>query len=333
MTIARADDILNGAAVADTLDTDDLRELLRTVHETSERLEGTHVALQQEVVRLRAELAEANAQLRRSQALAALGEMAAGIAHEIRNPLGSIRLYVQMLAEDVADLPSQAGLCGKITQAITGLDAIVRDVLLFAREMRVQRRAIDVSDLVAEAIEQCAGLITSSSDGCETTLEIDADEWVDVDAVLLQQAIGNLLRNAVEAMVETPAGDRERRLGVVVARRRVRCPDGRRAMRLVISVDDSGPGIPAETVDRIFNPFFTTRRTGTGLGLAIVHRIVEAHEGHLNVKRSPWGGARVEICLPRRCPGDLEAPTFVAGPAARLEPPSPVSQCAGGASS
>ena len=87
---------------------DDLKHLMRAVSETTERLEGTHLALQQEVARLQGELAEANAQLRRSRALAALGEMAAGIAHEVRNPLASIGLYVQMLGEDLADRPPQA---------------------------------------------------------------------------------------------------------------------------------------------------------------------------------------------------------------------------------
>ena len=108
-----------------------------TVTRTTGELQRTHVALQGQVRRLQGELAEANAQLRRSKALAALGEVAAGIAHEVRNPLGSIRLYAQMLAEDVGDRPPALDLCDKIGRAVTGLDAIVRDVLLFAGEIHL----------------------------------------------------------------------------------------------------------------------------------------------------------------------------------------------------
>ena len=121
------------SSAARDLGVEDLRELMRSVNETTERLQHTHVTLQQQVASLQKELAEANAQLCRSRSLAALGEMAAGIAHEVRNPLASIGLYVQMLGEDVADRPPLARLCDKIARAVKGLDAIVRDVLMLPR--------------------------------------------------------------------------------------------------------------------------------------------------------------------------------------------------------
>ena len=284
------------------LDADDLRELMRAFNETTQRLESTHIALQKEVGRLRGELAEANAQLRRSRALAALGQMAAGIAHEIRNPLASIRLYVQMLEEDLDDRPEEAGLCGKIAGAVTRLDAIVRDVLLFAREMAVRRSPTGVRELVAQTRESCEALLASAGVEVEVGLADDWDGELEADAGLLSQALGNVVRNSVEAMVEHDSP--VRKISISADQRRVRCPGGKQEKRVVVAVEDSGPGIPPEVVERMFNPFFTTRKTGTGLGLAIVHRIVDAHGGHINVKRLPRGGARVEMCLPRRAGDD-----------------------------
>jgi signal transduction histidine kinase len=257
---------------------DDLRELMRAFNETTERLEETHTALRQEVARLKGDLAEANAQLRRSRSLAALGEMAAGIAHEIRNPLGSIQLYVQMLGEDLSNAPEQSRLCERIGRAVTGLDAIVRDVLLFARDMSVRCEETTAGELIDATLRSAEALLTPA--GLE--VNVDAPEngscALHADRGLLTQALGNVVRNAVEAMAEAESSPR--RLVVSAEKRRIRCPGGRRAQRVIIAVEDTGPGIPDDVVQRMFNPFFTTRETGTGLGLAI--------------------GARVELCLPVR---------------------------------
>ncbi len=281
---------------SDDLGADDLRDLMRAVNETTERLQSTHVTLQTEVVRLKAELAEANAQLRRSRSLAALGQMAAGIAHEIRNPLGSIQLYIQMLGEDLAGQPDQSQLCEKIGRAVTSLDAIVRDVLLFSRDTNVRADATSASELVEQTLHTCEALIVSSRVELELDLPSDSSCALHADACLMPQALGNVIRNAAEAMIESDAGPRH--LAITARRRRLRCPDGKQQNRVVISFRDTGPGIPAEVVERMFNPFFTTRKTGTGLGLAIVHRIIDAHGGHINVKNAPAGGALVELCLP-----------------------------------
>ena len=283
-----------------SLDVDDLRELMGVVAETTEQLQQTHVALKEQVAQLQAELAEANAKLRRSRSLAALGEMAAGIAHEIRNPLGSIQLYVQMLEEDLADRPDQADVCRKIDRAVVGLDAIVRDVLSFARKTTIEPQPIDPKALVQRALDGCAALFQNS--GTELACSFRAAGPMYADAGLLGQALGNIVRNAVEAMGETDGSpfDRPRRVRVVTEERKMRCPGGQYDERIVIAVEDNGPGIPPEVVERMFNPFFTTRKTGTGLGLAIVHRIIDAHGGHINVSNREAGGARIEFCLPRR---------------------------------
>ena len=140
---------------------EELKQLMRSVNETTERLEHTHTALRRQVAKLQKELAEANARLRRSRTLSALGEMAAGIAHEVRNPLASIRLYAQMLGEDVAEQPEAAGLCDKITRAVDGLDAIVRDVLLFAKHTTIDPEPTSGRALLERAMDSCAPLIES----------------------------------------------------------------------------------------------------------------------------------------------------------------------------
>ena len=133
MTIAVADISMKTAS----LDIDDIGELLMSFNEVTGRLQATHDALQNQVGALQHELAMANEQLRRSRALAALGEMAAGIAHEIRNPLASVLLDVQGLQDDLRESPEQVEVGDRIAAAVHRIDAIVRDVLAFARDHRV----------------------------------------------------------------------------------------------------------------------------------------------------------------------------------------------------
>lgn len=296
------------------LDVDDLKDLMQSVAETTQRLQATHVALREQVSRLQTELEEANSQLRRTRSLAALGEMAAGIAHEVRNPLGSIQLYVQALAEDLVDRPEQARLCEKIDRAVVGLDAIVRDVLQFAREMRVTPVQTAASDLISRSLTSCDGLMNGRDLVVRTVLPQEIELRADV--CLMTQALGNVIRNAVEAMslCSPPAGSETgmHELILSASLRRVRCPGtggGMLQKRVVFTIDDTGGGIAPDVVKRMFNPFFTTRKTGTGLGLAIVHRIIDAHGGHINVRnrRATDGvaehhgksiGTRFELCLP-----------------------------------
>lgn len=283
-------------ALPDGLGIEDLRALMQSVTETTERLQSTHTTLHEQVARLQRELAEANSQLRRSKQLAALGEMAAGIAHELRNPLGSIQLYVQMLEEDLAGNEAHTDLCRKISRAVSGLDAIVRDVLQFARDTVVRPEPVRPDTLFDDAVDNCRSLIA------ERDVRIDRrfNEQLNLhgDASLLAQALTNLIRNAVEAMHEAKATAPV--LTLETSRQVVRCPSGDREPRMVLAVQDNGAGVTDDVLQRMFNPFFTTRATGTGLGLAIVHRIVDAHGGHINVRNMPGGGARFELLLPQR---------------------------------
>ena len=289
----------------------DLAELVARFNEVTGKLQESHVTLQAEVARLRRELGEANEQLRRSERLAALGEMAAGIAHEIRNPLGSIGLYAEMLRDDLAQMPAQQGLAKKIGSAVRGLDAIVSDVLSFSREIRLRRFACDGVELVQGAFDACRAqaknvrVCFEMGDGGGDGGGGDGGGHVELtcDARLVRQALVNVIRNALEAMAEEPGSRHTLTLGV--SRRRssvavgaVRADGAGREGVAVLSVSDTGPGMSEEAIERMFNPFFTTRATGTGLGLAIVHRIVDAHDGRVSVKSKPGLGTTVELLLP-----------------------------------
>ncbi len=269
-------------------------EFMQTFTEASARLQETHLALSSQVERLQAELAEANERLRRSRSLAALGEMAAGIAHEIRNPLGAIRLNAELLAEDVAGQVESSASVDKIRRASERLERIVTDVLRFARDTRVHASATNAADIFEVAASDCEGLL--ESERVELRLDIQGECRLQADGALVAQAISNLARNAIEAM----RGSTERVLTLGAREARLRTPDGARRDFIVLFVEDSGPGIPLAARERIFNPFFTTREEGTGLGLAIVHRIVDAHGGMTSCGDAQHraSGARLELSLP-----------------------------------
>lgn len=258
-----------------SLSTGDLADLMSAFTEVTTKLEHTHGQLRSEVSRLNVELSQANEALQRSKRLAALGEMAAGISHEIRNPLGSIRLYANMLIEDLETLPEQQQIVQKIGRAVHGLDEIVGDVLTFAREIKINWHPCEASDLIEHALELCVADID-----CEIVrddLEADSIELV-CDPTLIQQALVNVVRNAGEA--NRASGGSKITANV---RRGVFIQGESEVDAVVFSICDQGDGMPPEVAERMFNPFFTTRATGTGLGLAIVHRIIDSHRGKIEV--------------------------------------------------
>ena len=278
------------------LDAAELAGLVRSFNDVTARLEATHASLRSEVAGLKAELAEAHARLERSRQLAALGEMAAGIAHEIRNPLGCIALNMEALTEDLAGQDDQIELCGRVSRAVTRLDAIVGDVLAFARDTRLKPEIQSPIEVIRSAAMNTADLLERS--GIDFHFKPDAECSAEFDAALLEQAVLNVLRNACEAMVEHQVA--APRLEVELREEILRSADDRAVAHVVVSVRDNGPGIPAEVRERMFNPFFTTRGEGTGLGLAIVHRIVDAHGGQVMVEDAD-PGAIVALALPVEC--------------------------------
>ncbi len=288
-----------------SLSAEDLAELFAQFNDLTDRLQKSHETLAARAVRLERELRETKMQLHRSRELAALGEMAAGIAHEVRNPVASIGLYAKMLESDLSDRPEQASIAARIAGAVRAIDHIVSDVLSFARELRIRRQAVDLESICDRVIEGCRARTESVGARIESDLA-DAPS-LPADAGLLQQAMSNLLRNACDALEEAPEG-RERVVRLSWAARRARDESGSAREMVALIVRDTGPGIPDEVVQRMFNPFFTTRAAGTGLGLAIVHRIVDAHGGRVAVSNDSDGGAVIELQLPasaQEAPGEI----------------------------
>lgn len=267
----------------------ELHEIIRVFNVVTERLKASHERLTREVRRLHAQLDEKNRELARRERLAALGEMAAGVAHEIRNPLAGIRLYASTLERDVSDRPDLVFVTRKIESGIMALDAIVGDILLFAgnaepRPQRVQLASV-LDDVVALAAPRCRAAGASLViDGAAKEIELHGDP------TQLTRALLNLVLNALDA-----AGPQGRvHIGTCA-------PDRAGAADEVLTgivVEDNGAGIPDDLLDRIFNPFFTTKHAGTGLGLAIVHRIAEAHGGWVMAANRPEGGARLTLFVP-----------------------------------
>ena len=275
-----------------------LAEIIQAYNLVTDRLQKSHESLQAEVVRLRCELASADEQLQRSKRLSALGEMAAGIAHEVRNPLAAIQLYTSMITQDLRDhaeqFPEPLRCAREIASAVRGLDGIVGDVLSFAREIEPDPATHPVADVFERVLAShrpaiLAANITVTKLYIDTPGDADASALsVFADPQMLHRALLNLVRNAVDAMAPV-SGRRELTLDVRED------DDG-----LTLTIADTGPGVDQDTIDRLFNPFFTTRATGTGLGLAIVHRIIDAHGGTVSVTDNPDAehGAVFEVRLP-----------------------------------
>jgi signal transduction histidine kinase len=224
--------------------------------------------------------------------------MAAGIAHEIRNPLGANALNAEMLREDVAGNAPASTSVDKILRAARRLDRIVGDVLSFARDTRVHAVETSAREIFELAASDCEALL--AEDDIDFRIDIDGPCALRADAPLVAQAVANLVRNAVQAMRGLP----HREITLSAREARLRTAEGSRRGFVVLAVEDTGPGIPTEARERIFNPFFTTREEGTGLGLAIVHRIVDAHGGMTACAESTRRvagrnpGARLELSLP-----------------------------------
>ncbi len=262
----------------------DLQEMLTAYTQVTGKLQASHEQLKAEVGRLRDELASKNRELRRRERLASLGQMAAGLAHEIRNPLGAIALYASMLEQDLADRPEQVETVRKIATGVGGLNRLVTNILEFARPREPNRRMVALADVLAEAAQTIAPAV----EGKDIKLRLPPREVeVSADPDDLARALGNLLRNAAEAV---EAG------GLIVVRAR----PSREGGGGVIWVEDDGPGVPAEMADRVFEPFATTKHSGTGLGLAIVHQVAEAHGGRIRLRRSRLGGARFVLRIGMR---------------------------------
>jgi signal transduction histidine kinase len=226
-------------------------------------------------------------EVRIKERLAALGEMSAGIAHEIRNPLGAITGFTELLDRQVTD-PSAKESVREILQEAGNLNRIVTQFLTFVREPQLKMEPADVAAVVTGAVESVIAERGAEKGRTDIRVEMrlpDELPTVSVDTDLLKQALVNLIQNGVEAM---PLG------GTLTVRVEARAP------WLLIAISDSGQGISADGRRRLFNPFFTTKKGGTGLGLAITHRLIQAHGGRIEVDSQPGQGSCFTVWLPMK---------------------------------
>jgi signal transduction histidine kinase len=222
--------------------------------------------------------------------LAAVGEMAAAIAHEVKNPLAGIEVMAGLLRRKIASLPDAQALLTDIISEAKMANAIVQEVLEFVRPIRLEVEHTAVPDAVQAAV-QLAGTKAQRGDIVVDVKVPKALPLIHADRYQLAQLFTNLLTNAYEAMegrghVTIRAADASINDGA----------DGRAAV--LVEVADDGPGMPPELAERVFKPFFTTKPQGSGLGLAIVRKIVDAHDGNIDMETAPGQGTRIRITLP-----------------------------------
>jgi signal transduction histidine kinase len=259
----------------------DMQTILSAWNDATDRLRRTHETLRDEVRRLTDELEIKNRELARKNRLADLGQMASHVAHEVRNSLVPMKLYLSLLSRRLSDDSGSQDIFEKINAGFVALEATVSDLLNFSAERDPQRRPVDVESLLHEVYETFAPQLEAQ--GIATHIDADPHARILADPDMLRRAIVNLVLNALDVM---PGG------GELVM---TACQTRR---GLEIEVADSGPGITSGTLPRLFEPFFTTKGAGTGLGLAIVERIAAAHGGIVYAANCPEGGAAFTLCLP-----------------------------------
>jgi signal transduction histidine kinase len=273
-----------------------LRAAFESFATATARLEREYAVLQDRAATLARELEEKNrllaesvarerrleAEALRQSRLAAMGEMAAMLAHEVRNPLGAMELFTGLLLQDLREQPEAQRLAQQVARGIVDLNHLVANLLEFTRTREARRAVVDCCALVEDALRYTADLRAA---GCITLERRYAVPLVPAvaDPELLRPVLLNLIRNAVQAM------DAGGTLTVAAASH---------GDRTAVRVTDTGCGIPAEAREEIFRPFYTTRTRGTGLGLSVARGLVVAMGGELTVESEVGRGTTFTVWLP-----------------------------------
>ena len=218
--------------------------------------------------------------LQEQAALARLGEMAAVVAHEVKNPIAGIRGALQVISSRMAPELRDRAVMGDIIARLDGLNAVVQDLLVFARPRELRTEAVDLAALLTNTID----LIRRDPTYAAIDVHIEgASVPVQADPAQLQLVLQNVLMNAAQAM------NGQGRVGVAITGSDGTCR---------VSITDAGPGMPPDVLEHAFEPFFTTKSRGTGLGLPLAKRIVEAHGGQIEIATPSSGGTVVTLTLP-----------------------------------
>jgi signal transduction histidine kinase len=243
--------------------------------------------LAEELEKTNRRLEQIQAEARRSERLAALGQLSAGLAHEIRNPLGVIKGSAEMLQQKLHDSnPLASELASYISSEVNRLSALVTRFLDFARPQHLETAMHSVADVVERALKAVAAQWTGPAINVERKYESDVPA-VPLDENFCEQVFINLAQNAYEAM--TDGG---------ILRVTIRAVLRDRVRGVEVQFSDTGPGVPEELREQIFNPFVTSKKSGVGLGLAIVSKIVDDHHGALRLEASSGQGACFSVFLP-----------------------------------
>jgi two-component system nitrogen regulation sensor histidine kinase GlnL len=228
--------------------------------------------------------------------LAALGEMAAAIAHEVKNPLAGIEVMAGLLKRQLAGNDDALSILNDIIKEAKMANAIVIEVLDFVRPIRLEVEHIELPSVVRDAISMAESHVPRGAIDVSVSVPDDLPR-IQGDGHQIRQVFTNLLTNAFEAM--------EGRGEVTITATQVAAEEevtaGSRAKaspNVLVEVSDNGPGVTPEVMDKMFSPFFTTKARGSGLGLAIVRKIVDAHDGRIDVSARPDGGVRFRVTLP-----------------------------------
>jgi signal transduction histidine kinase len=261
----------------------DIDIVLLAWQQATDRLQQTQETLRVELCRLSNELERKNAELARKNRLADLGQMAAHVAHEVRNCMLPLKLYMGLLERHVPAQESSRDLFRKFNSGFTALETIVNDLLHFTAERNPVWQEFDLRSLVREVVDPLNGQFHAQA--IEVDVDIPFRQAIVADVDMLRRAILNLVLNAVDAM---PNG------GELYLTSHLEFD------RVEIEVADSGAGLSDEQLRRVCEPFYTTKTAGTGLGLSIVERVVTVHGGQLSVMNCPEGGAAFTLVIPQR---------------------------------
>src|SRR5580704_1825856 len=258
------------------------RRQVQRLQDLSDKLEETN-----------RQLRRAEADARRAERLAALGQLSAGLAHEIRNPLGVIKGSADMLNRKVAGSePLIAELAGYISSEVNRLNALVVRFLDFARPSKLDLRPEQLSEIVDRALDASTASFPNSGVEIEREYAPNLPE-IPADPQLCEQVFVNLITNAIQAM-QAQDGSLDKILRLRIAAEELNGESG-----VGVTVADTGPGVPPESREQIFNPFFTSKKDGVGLGLSIVAKIVDDHRGRIRLEDNTPRGARFHVFFPQ----------------------------------
>ena len=263
------------------VDSVDLETILSAWQSATDRLQNTHELLRREIGRLSDELEAKNRELARHHRLADLGRMAAHVAHEVRNSLMPLTLYLSLLGRQVQSDSEARRIIDQIQAGFVGLETTVSDLLSFTSDRDPERRHFSLRPLIEELLESLRPQLNCQQ--IATRIDCADDASIVGDRGMVRRALLNLILNAIDVMPD----------GGEIAIEVDSLDD-----RVAVKVLDRGTGISEDVLPRLFDPFFTTKSEGTGLGLAIVERIAAAHHGQAHVSNRSDGGAAFCIEFP-----------------------------------